>query len=372
MTTRIKFNNSKQKDFYATLKTRVDDYFTASGKSKNANGHMIFKTIFILSVTVGSYLLLILANYSLPVMFLLWSVLGIFTAFIGLNICHDAIHGAYSKNEKVNKYLGLLFNLIGANAYNWNIMHNVVHHSFTNIEGHDEDIQSVPILRMSPHQELWKIHRYQHIYVFALYALASLSWVFSKDYVKFFKAKIGNYDNRHRPRKEYYNLFGFKLLYYALYIAVPLLVIDFAWWQILLGFLVMHVFEGLTLAIVFALAHVVEGTDFPLPDEKGRIENSWAVHQMYTTANFANNSFLATFFCGGLNFQIEHHLFPRICHVHYKDLSRIVENTAKEFGLPYIHNPSFLGAIGSHTRFLRELGRKEHLVAPQVETRLSA
>ena len=119
----------------------------------------------------------------------------------------------------------------------------------------------------------------------------------------------------------------------------------------------MHFVQGLTMAIVFMLAHVVEQTDFPLPNDTGNIKNTWAVHQLYTTANFARNNSLLNFFCGGLNFQIEHHLYPRICHVHYKEISNIVKETAGQFNLRYNENASFRGAIGSHIRMLKALGR---------------
>lgn len=366
MSAKVRFNNPQKADFYSTLRTRVDSYFSGKGISKGLNGFMTFKITFFLGVLVSSYLLLVFGHFSLPVSFLLWIILGLFCAFVGVNVCHDAIHGSLSENKMLNKSLGLVFNVLGANAYLWSIMHNNVHHTYTNIEGHDEDIKSVPVLRMSPHQKLMKVHRYQHWYAFMFYGLASISWVFIKDYVKFFKKNIGGYETKKHPPIEYFNLFFFKAVYYFLFLALPLMVMDFHWWIILGGFFVMHFFEGFALAIIFMLAHLVEEADFPLPAENGRIENNWAVHQMQTTANFATNSFLVSFFTGGLNFQVEHHLFPLICHVHYKEVSRIVEQTAKEFGVPYYSNPTFTGAIGSHIRLLKKLGRQPETVLVPV------
>jgi linoleoyl-CoA desaturase len=319
---------------------------------------MAFKTVFYLGIWAAAYILLVTVDFNTPVTLLLWLIIGFFSAFIGLNICHDAVHGSLSSNKHVNKVLGMVFNLVGANAYTWHIMHNIVHHTYTNIEGHDEDIQSTPLLRMSPHQKLRPVHKKQHWYAFAMYGFASLSWVFVKDYVKFFKKKIGNYENKKHPPVEYFNLFFFKGLYYFLFLVVPLIVLNFTWWQVLLGFLLMHYVEGYTLAIIFMLAHVVEETHFPLPDDKGQMDNSWAAHQMYTTANFGTSNTLLSFFCGGLNFQVEHHLFPRVSHVHYKKISRIVKATAGEFNLPYYDNPTFTGAIGSHYKLLKKLGRE--------------
>ncbi|MEO6705593.1 MAG: acyl-CoA desaturase [Ginsengibacter sp.] len=361
MSNRVKFAKATDPDFYSTLNKRVEEYFTNNKLSKNANPMMIFKTIFFLAVPITTYLVLIINSNPLFVQFILWIVLGFFTAFIGLNISHDAIHGALSKHKLMNKMLSYTFNIIGANAYMWGIMHNIVHHTYTNIDGHDEDIESVPLLRVSPHQKLLKINRYQYWYAFLLYGFGSLSWVFVKDYVKFFKKKIGNYENKKHPPIEYFNLFFFKFVYYTLFLVLPMIFINALWWQILLGFLVLHFFEGITMAVIFMLAHVVEETNFPLPDERGNMLNSWAVHQLYTTADFGRENDVLNFFCGGLNFQVEHHLYPRICHVHYKAISGIVKKTADEYNLRYNANPSFRGAILSHIRLLKKLGRQESI-----------
>jgi len=367
MINRVKFAKSNQNDFYTTLTSRVDEYFISKNISKHANRVMIFKTFFYLTTPVVAYLLLVLHNNPFMLQLALWTVTGFFTAFIGLNISHDAIHGSLSRHKKANKILSYTFNLIGANAYLWGIIHNIVHHTYTNIDGHDEDIESVPLLRMSPHKKLMRIHRYQHWYAFIFYGLGSLSWVFVKDYVKFFKKKIGNYENKKHPRVEYFKLFFFKILYYTLIFVIPFLLIHAPWWQILTGILVMHACEGLTIAIIFMLAHEVEETNFPLPDENGNMENSWAVHQLYTTADFGRENRVLNFLCGGLNFQVEHHLFPRICHVHYKHLSAIVEKTALEFNLRYNGNSSFHGAILSHIRFLKKLGRTQPATFAQTK-----
>ncbi len=318
---------------------------------------MFLKVIFYPSVLIAAYIL-ILSTASLSFQFLLWIVLGFFIAFIGLNISHDAVHGSLSANKTVNNILGYTFNIIGANSYMWNITHNIVHHTYTNIDGHDEDIQLIPLLRMSPNQKLRRVHRHQYWYAFFFYSLASLMWVFIKDYIKFFKKQIGNYDNKNHPPFEYVILFLSKAVYYMLFIVVPLIFIKALWWQIILGFVLMHLFQGLTMAIIFMLAHVVEETDFPMPCETGTMKNTWAVHQLYTTADFGRSNWLLTFFCGGLNFQIEHHLYPRVCHVHYKKISEIVKETAAAYELRYNENNTFRGAIGSHVRFLKALGRE--------------
>lgn len=357
---KIKFNSRNQQDFFADVKKKVDEYFSENNISKHANGEMVFKTVFFLVLMVGLYGMIISGFFSVPAMFLMAILLGMVQAFIGFNVCHDAIHKSYSSSGKVNKSLSLVFNLIGANPYVWDTMHNKVHHTFTNIPGHDEDLEVAPgIVRLSPDEKIKSFMRFQQYYAFILYSLASLSWVFRKDYVKFFSKKIGHTDNTKHPGIEYFNLFFYKILYYFLFIVLPLIFIDIPWWQFLIGFVCMHLAEGLVLGLVFQLAHVVEGPAFPVPGNEGDISASWAVHQMNTTSNFARKSFLAKFLCGGLNFQIEHHLFPNVCHVHYPVISRLVEATAKDYNIPYHENITFYGALKSHFRTLKKLGRHD-------------
>ncbi len=361
MTTKVKFTNTKQCTFYATLRHRVDNYFTTQQISTHANTAMWFKTTFFLGGFTALYFLVLLGNFN-PVYTLAMAVLlGAFGAFVGFNICHDAIHKAYSQHPIINKCFSFLFSLIGASAYVWSICHNIVHHTYTNISGHDEDIDVAPgLIRFSETEPVNKIQRYQHIYAFGLYSLAMLSWVFRKDYKKFFQSKIGSQVANH-PKIEYFNLFFFKFLYYFLFIILPLMVMNVTWWQFLIGFLAMQFSQGLVLGLVFQLAHVVEGTHFPLPNANGNIEDAWAAHQLMTTANFAVDNKVAGFFCGGLNRQIEHHLFPKICHIHYPAIGKIIKETALEFDLPYIENKTFLIALRSHYRMLRKLGKEAYL-----------
>lgn len=359
MAQKVRFVNKNKSEFFPVLKKRVDAYFTEKNISRHADGLMIFKIIFYLGSISTAWALLLFATPSVPLQYALWSVIGLFGAFIGLGICHDAIHGSLFKSGKLNRAFGYIFNILGANDYIWSLMHNVVHHTYTNIDGHDEDLESVPFLRMSPHKPHKKIHRIQHLIALPVYALATLSWVFRKDYVKFSQPRIGSFPTPSHPRSAWVKLLVGKFIYYGLFVVMPFIFIEAAWYHILLGFLLSHAFEGFTLAIIFMLAHVVEETHYPLPDEKGHLENTWAVHQLYTTANFATNNPIATFFCGGLNYQVEHHLFPKVCHTHLPALAKITEQTAKEFNLPYYNNHSFTGALGSHLRLLRKLGNSE-------------
>jgi linoleoyl-CoA desaturase len=356
---KLRFVDKNRNLFFPTVKSRVDEYFRSNNLSKHANGAMIFKSIFFVGGFIGLYALILSGQFHPLFQLMLAILLGAFAAFIGFNVCHDAIHGAYSANQNVNRALSYLFNLIGANFFVWQATHNVIHHTYTNVKGHDEDIEIAPgLLRVHKDDKINWIQRFQHIYAFPLYGLASLAWVFRKDYVKIFSPNLHSVQKP--TRRVYFELFFFKAVYYFLFIVLPLMVIEnITWWQFIIGFVMMHISEGLVLGLVFQLAHVVEDTTFPEPDDNNQIEASWAVHQMETTANFSRKSKIATFLCGGLNMQVEHHLFPRICHIHYPALSEIVRKTALEFDVAYNENPTFLDALKSHYRLLRRLGIEE-------------
>ncbi|OZI05829.1 acyl-CoA desaturase [Siphonobacter sp. BAB-5385] len=358
MQNQLKFTNTNRSQFFATVRQRVDTYFKDNGISPHANSAMWWKAIFFLGGFFLLYGLLLSNQFNVWVMLSFAVGLGMFAAFIGFNISHDALHGAFSSKSWVNRILGASFYLVGANPYVWKITHNIVHHTYTNIPGHDEDIEIAPgLIRVDTDEPVRPWQRYQHWYAFALYSLASLSWVFRKDYIKFFKKQIGHHENQSHPKREYVKLFAAKLAYYFLFLILPYLVLELSWWQIGIGFLVMHLVEGIVLGLVFQLAHVVEGTSFPVPSDKGAIEEAWAIHQLRTTANFAPRSAVAAFFCGGLNRQIEHHLFPKVCHIHYPALTHLVKQTAADFDLPYLENRSFFSALHSHYRLLKLLGR---------------
>ncbi len=342
-----------------TLKERVEVYFKNNQLSRHANRLMVFKTILFLSLMLALYVLILSGILPLGIQLLFAMLLGMTMAFVGFNICHDALHGSYSSSKKVNKSLGFIFNIIGASSYVWNITHNIVHHSYTNIAGHDEDIEIAPgLIRVCETDKLNKLQRYQHIYAFFLYSLTTLSWFFRKDYLKFFHKNIGDSHTNNHPRIEYFNLFLLKIMYYSIFIVIPLLVMDITWWQFLIGFVAMNLAEGVVLGLVFQLAHVVENTEIRHPNEENNVEEAWAVHQLRTTANFASKSRLASFLCGGLNLQVEHHLFPKVCHIHYRKISDIVKQTAVEFNLPYNENRTFFSALRSHYFFLKKLGRR--------------
>lgn len=356
----IKFYNKEGKDFVSELKSRVDQYFKKNEISPNSNFDMVVKTIAIFGVYFGAYAL-ILSNI-LPIwgMWLGCVVMGMATAGIGFSIAHDSLHGAYSKHKWLNRLLGLSMDMIGGSGYMWKITHNNIHHTYTNIHEVDADLEVTSIMRLSPRQDYKKIHRFQQYYFIFIYSFASFFWVFLKDYVKFTQnGMVGTKSGKH-PTPDIIKFFAGKLVYYAYIIVIPLLVLhNVAWWQFAIGFMTMHLTAGAILGIIFQLAHVVEETEHLMPDETGMMENAWAIHQFRTTANFAPTNKFLTWYVGGLNFQVEHHLFPNVCSVHYSKLSPIVKSVAKEFGIPYHMHKSFRAAVASHRRVLTILGKNK-------------
>jgi linoleoyl-CoA desaturase len=277
-------------------------------------------------------------------------------AGIGFAVSHDALHGAYSADPRVNRLIGLSFDIMGANGYMWRITHNVIHHTYTNINGIDEDLEVSPLVRLAPGSEHRPIQRFQHFYAWFLYSLSTLFWVFVKDYKYFLARDLGPYRNKRHPAAEIALLVATKIVYFAWILVVPLLVLHVAWWQVLIGYLVVNLTAGLILGVVFQLAHVVEGAEHVNLKPDGSVEAAWMVHQLATTSNFATGNPLLTAYVGGLNYQVEHHLFPRVCSVHYPAIRPIVRDVTAKYGIAYHEQPTLWAAIRSHYRTLKRLG----------------
>lgn len=363
-TVNIKFSNKSATSFVKDLKNQVDAYFDERSISSKANAPMVFKTVVMLALMFGPYALIMSNQFSVLWMWGFAFIMGIGVAGIGFSVSHDALHGAYSSNSRVNSVLGLTFDMLGANGYLWKIKHNIIHHTYTNIQGIDEDLEVSGFLRLSPGSKHYPVQKYQHIYAFAVYSLSTLHWVFSKDYQNILKKNLGPYRDITHSRAQVALLIGMKLLYYVYMIVLPLLILDITWWQFVIGFLTVHLTAGTILGIVFQLAHVVEGPEHFTSEGNELMEDAWQVHEMKTTSNFGRSNKLLCWYVGGLNFQIEHHLFPKICSIHYPALSPIVERVAEEHGVPYHHHHTFRNAIASHHRMLKQLGNPELTIAP--------
>jgi len=353
---KVTFNNS-QALFFTDLKQAIDAYFTLQKIKKTGDIRLYIKTLVLIPAAVLMYvsLLFYIPTAASAFALTICAILGFVLACIGFNVMHDACHGSYSSKKWVNELLGYSLNALGGNAFIWKFKHNIIHHTYTNVDGVDDDIAKSPLMRQCQSQKWVPAHRFQHIYVVLVYAISSFAWVAMMDFNKYFKGKVYTTPLQKMKFSDHLIFWLSKLLYVVFYVWVPIHLLGVGNWAI--GFTVMHLSMGFTLAIVFQLAHVVEDMEF----EKAwvdplLIENEWAIHQVKTTANFSPGNKIISWFVGGLNYQIEHHLFPRISHVHYPAISRIVQQKCKEHHLTYHCNDTMAGAIASHFRMMRMLG----------------
>ncbi|MCE3278978.1 MAG: acyl-CoA desaturase [Bacteroidetes bacterium] len=355
----IKFVSNDRSQFTTTLRKNVNNYFKENQVSQKGNKGLAVKIFCMLSLYIIPFILIITLPLAGWMIFPLSVIMGIGMAGVGMSVMHDAAHGSSTSKKWLNKLLSNTIYLLGGSAFTWNLQHNVKHHTFTNINGYDEDIDTKAIIRLSKHAPLKRIHRFQYIYAFFFYTLMTIAklWNDFKQLIDYNKSGLTEQQNA-KPRKEFIKLILFKSFYVIVSLGLPLLFSGFGWGFVLLGFLTMHLTGGGIMAIIFQMAHIAQEADQPLLNSEGNIENEWAIHELLTTVNFSRNNRVLGWYIGGLNFQIEHHLFPNICHVHYRNISPIVERTAKEFGLRYNLKSGFFGAIASHTRMLKELGRQ--------------
>ena len=341
--------------FHVELRRRVEEFFRRSGRRQRDCWQMYLKTAILLAVFAASYVLLVFAAQTWWQAVPLAVLLGLATAAIGFNVQHDGGHHAYSNRPWINRLMARTMELIGGSSYIWHWKHDVFHHTYVNITGDDTDIDLGILGRLSPHQQRYWFHRWQHIYLWPLYGLLTINWHLLGDFHNVLTGRIG----KHRfPRPRGWELILFlaaKLLFATLAFGIPLLFHRL--WVVLLFFGGVELLLGMTLSIVFQLAHVVDEADFPMPrPDTGRMEHAWAVHQAETTVDFDRRSRVLAWLLGGLNFQIEHHLFPRICHVNYPAISKLVEETCREFGVKYTAHASFWAGLASHYRWMRRMG----------------
>lgn len=360
----VRFPHPQTKSFSKELRKRVNQYFKDQGLSRKANAKMATKTISMLAFYFVPYILML----TLPLGS--WGTLGAFFLMgfgmsgIGMGVMHDAVHGAYHDRKWVNDLLGSTIYLISGNVTTWRFQHNVLHHTYTNIEGLDEDLETRGLLRLHPDQPWKKFHRHQAWYAPVLYGLLTLNWVVMKDFsqmVRYEQMGLANFSKAEK-RREWLKLIATKGLYFSLFVALPLIFASAPWYVVILGFVLMHFTAGFILSFIFQLAHVVDHVSAFSAPESGKMDDAWMEHQLLTTSDFARKSKFVGWFVGGLNFQVEHHLFPNICHVHYPQISKIVEATAQEFGLTYNEHKTFMAAVRAHIRQLRTFGQPNPLL----------
>lgn len=347
------FNNGSP--FYHLLKQKVDHYFSTQNLHRAGNAPLYRKAVLQVVLAISLYSILVFFTPPVWVSLLLCVVLGFNLAIIGFNVMHEGGHQAFSKYSWVNSLSAYFLNVLGGNTYYWKIKHNVNHHTFTNIEGMDSDIDVKPFMRLHKDQPLHTYHRFQHIYWIILYGISYIAWVFYEDFQKYASGKVSvNTPQKRIPRKEHVIFWATKILYVTVYVIIPILMVGWLSW--LVGFFIVTFVCGVAISIVFQLAHVVEGTQFHMVSNNHN-KQDWAVHQVVSTANFATSSRLLHWLLGGLNFQIEHHLFPRVSHIHYPAISRLVREACQEFNITYHEHKTMFSAIVSHLVHLRKLGR---------------
>ena len=340
--------------FHAALKERVDAYFARTGLTPQHVPGMRTKTFIIFAWLIGSYL------FTLLVASTWWQValgamsLGLAMAGIGFNVQHDGSHGAYAAKGPANGLAAGALDFIGASSYVWSWKHNVFHHSNPNRVELDADIDIQPFCRLAPDQAKHPWQRFQHIYIWFLYSLLAMKWLFD-DFRDIANGTIGG---QHFPRPKGWKLVQFiagKLFFVGWSMVLPAMLHPVG--NVAAAWIIGSVTISLVMAMVFQMAHVVELASFA--PRGGGATTRWAEHQVAATADFDQSSALVTWFTGGLNFQIEHHLFPKICHMHLPALAPIVKATCEEFGVPYKTYPSVREALASHVRWLRTMGRPE-------------
>lgn len=341
--------------FQQKLRRRVESFLKNTGRSERDCPGMYLKTALILAWVAASYFALVFFAETWWQALPLAISLGVAMAAVGFNIQHDGSHQAYSDRRWVNKLMAMSLDLLGGSSYVWARKHNVVHHSFANITGHDDDIDIGFFGRLSPYQPRMKIHRMQHYYLWVLYGFLPIKWQLYDDFRDVATARIGGHRFPRPRRWDLVTFVGGKLAFFLLAFIVPLCL--HAIWFVLPLYLVASLAQGVLLSVVFQLAHCAEEAAFPLPaPDTGRMESAWAMHQVESTVDFARDNRWLSLFIGGLNFQIEHHLFPRICHIHYRAIAPLVQETCREFGVRYTAHATLRTGIRSHFLWLRQMG----------------
>ena len=359
----IKFSKIDKAKFFRTLNKRVNTYFKENDIKRTGNWKLYLKAFLMFAIFLVPFILILTINMPYWLLLSLTVLIGVGMAGVGMNVMHDANHESFSNKKWLNKLMGSSIYILAGNVYNWKVQHNVLHHTFTNIKGHDEDIDAGRIIRFSKHAKWLPIHKFQKYYSPVLYGLLTINWAITTDIKQmrnYLKRKL-SYGKFPNPAVEWTKLVVTKIAYYLLWIVLPLAVIDIAWWKVLIAFFVMHYTAGIILSFVFQLAHIVPSAETPIPDKEGNMEHTWAVHQLYTTANFAPNNWFINFYTGGLNHQVEHHIFPHISHIHYKKIAAIVKKTTEEFNLPYNEYKTTRRALLEHFKQISELGKKPQI-----------
>jgi linoleoyl-CoA desaturase len=341
--------------FPKVLRRRLEGFFADAEISPKADPTMWGKIAIGLAVLGGSWIALYALRPGAWAFVALYVLGGLAQTFLLLNIAHDSNHNAISKRPAVNKTLNYVFDLCGISSYMWRILHHRGHHSCINLHGEDDAIEGRGLFRFTPHDPRAPLHRFQHIYALFLYALFSLEYVFVRDFQSFFFPAHAYLTRTKHPLREYVILFAGKAFYLTYMLVLPVTVMREPLLLVLAAFFVVHLIVGLSVVLVFQTTHVIEDTYFPL--HRSEFENG-VYHVFATTADYATENPMVGWLVGGLNHHVVHHLCPYVCHTHYAPLTRIVKQTAEEFGVPYRQHTTMTRAIWHHLQLLKQLGNE--------------
>lgn len=352
-----RFNTKQFTEFQKVLHTRVDSFLKDKHLKPTASISLIVKAGVMFAAYLGPFALIMLLPMPAWAALILWAFMGLGMAGIGMNVMHDALHGSWSKKQWLNRVMGDSIYLLCGNPFTWKVQHNYLHHTYTNIKGLDEDVEVRGLMRLHKEDEWKPFHKHQHLYGPILYSLLTLNWALTKDFTqmrRYWKKGLLKRFGQELSGQMTKLVIG-KVVYFGMFLVLPMVFSPQAWFISLLGWVLMHFVGGFVLSAVFQLAHVVEDAE-QFGWEGEDLETNWMEHQLRTTCNFSMNGKLVTWCTGGLNYQIEHHLFPYISHAHYPAISGIVRDTAHEYGLPYYGEQGMWKALGNHFRTLRHLG----------------
>ncbi|WP_298512091.1 acyl-CoA desaturase [uncultured Kordia sp.] len=353
MNTKVTF--PKEPDFfYKELCQEVQLYFEKNATDKYGNRFLVKKYIILKGLFLLTYLLIFYVQQS-NLIFLLFGILGVLGIVLAINIAHEAIHGVAHSNTWINSYFSMQLDFIGANSYTWKKRHQFGHHTFPNTLGKDPDITQTDIVKILPKATHKSYHKFQYIYVPFLYAFYTINWIYIRDFTDFF-AK--NSLLKKIPAKEYLKLILFKGCYLTIFILLPILFSSATIVQVLMGHLILHIAASYFLTLALVPSHVSEHSVFVTPNSDGKMPYSWAHHQLITTTDFATNNSLTTWLLGGFNHHVAHHLFPKVSHIHYPNITPIIKQLAKKYDLPYHHESSVFHAYLSHFNLLKNNGKQ--------------
>ena len=339
--------------FPKVLRRRLERFFADQNMSPKADSTMWVKIAAGLTVLLGSWIVIYALRPDSWRFVALFVLGGLAQAFLLLNIAHDSNHNAISKVPAVNKVLNYVFDMCGINSYMWRLLHHRGHHSCINVHGEDDALTGRGIFRFTPHEPRAPLHRFQHIYALFVYALFSLDYVFFRDFQCFFFSTHEYLRRTKHARREYAILFAGKGFYLAYMLVFPVVVLGKSPLLVVGAFLLVHLVVGLSVTLVFQTTHTIDSTYFPA--DRSEFDNG-VYHIFATTADYATENPLVGWLAGGLNHHIVHHLCPFVCHTHYAPLTRIVKQTAEEFGIPYRQHPTMTRAIRHHLILLKQLG----------------